>query len=217
MSEWIHVRTVDKVPQVRENLNSAFEEHNTDPNLSAGFGSSEPSMFLSVVRPAEPSVNDIIEQANKVTTQDTTGKNVEGEYVDPNWVVNWAVTPQDLEVSKQLKIADMQQALDAHYASGYPVGGGLVFPLTEDFYRHMQARYSFLLEFDDNGVPLNTTVAFTDVNGEEVLANKAQLRTHLLAYVKDYYLGPEKESVNKKAAINNAADVAAVDAVTWTF
>lgn len=218
MIKWIHVVTASKVPTVRGGQASPYElyEDGFDPNVDTPFGPDKETMFLPVISPAAPVVNDVIEQVVQVKTTGDGGQQYHGEYIDPEWVQSWIVIPQELEMSRELKKLMLDVARDAFVATGYTVGP-FSFPLTEHFFRLLADRLKWLEEaVSALEVPSNTKLTFSDLADKEVSVGLDSLRTHFIAFGKEY-LGMYETMVDAMDSIESASDVGMVNNVTWDF
>lgn len=217
-NKWIHVVTASKLPIPRSGQASVFENYDDgfDPNVGTPFGPDKESMFLPVVSPTAPSVNDILEQSAKVQTTGADGHEYHGEFIDPEWVQSWQTLPQDIETSRELKTALLESDRDVFVADGYSVGP-FSFPLTEHFFRLLADRLKWLEEaIAALEVPSNTNLTFSDLADKEVSVGVDTLRSHFISFGKDY-LGMYEKDVTARDAIKAAADVNMVNAVTWSF
>lgn len=215
--EWIHVITATKVPQVRTG-GSVFEFYDTgfDPNVDTPFGPDKETMFLPVTR-LEPSViNPVLEQAVLIETEGDGGQMWPGHHVDPDWVVEYNVVPQDLDESKRLKVELLTSDRDSAISDGYTVGP-FQFPFTEHFFRLLADRLRWLEDaIAALQVPSNTQLTFSDLSYKEVSVGYDSLKNHFVLFGKQY-LGIYEKEVDARNRITAASTIEAVDLVAWNF
>lgn len=218
MIKWIHVVTDSKLPTVRGGQSSVYElyEEGFNPNVDTPFGPDKETMFLPVISPAAPIVNEVIEQVVHVMTTGEGGQQYHGEYLDPEWVQSWSVVPQELEMSRELKKLMLDVDRDAFVATGYAVGP-FAFPLTEHFFRLLADRLKWLEEaVSALEVPSNTQLTFSDLADKEVSVGLDTLRAHFIGFGKEY-LGMYETVVAAADEIKEATTPAQVNVVTWNF
>lgn len=218
MVKWIHVVTATHLPTPRGGSSSPYEsyEDGFDPNVGTPFGSDKESMFLEVQSPAQPTVNPILEQVSQVRTVGADGNSYHGEYLDPYWVQSWEISTQLIELSKELKIEQLEADRDLFVAVGYSVGS-FSFPLTEHFFRLLADRLKWLEEaVSALEVPPNTKLTFSDLVDKEVSVGLDTLRTHFITFGKEY-LGMYEKEVAARNSIQIATTPALVAAITWSF
>lgn len=209
-AEYIHVDTTTKAPIVRVGT-SPFERHDTDPNLSAGFGADRPSMFLLVIRHDRPVLNDVIQQA----ARKMTGK-WQGAYASPDWVVNWEVIAQNLGFSKLLKARLLEGARDAALDVGY-IEGAYNLPFSDTLLNFLQSRHYWMdMAISDGALSAGAQTTFEDRSRQEVSLTLTQLKSLYINYGLQMSTITEN-FVNRRNAIESAGAVSAVDAITWSF
>ena len=218
MAKYIHVTSDTKTPENRGTSGTPFENHATNPNDGVTFGPTERTMFLPVEEPAQPTVNEVLQKVEATYTPDVDGKNVRGVYVgaDEVWRFTWDVTDQELATARQIKQQQMDEEKAADIAAGYVVGS-FVFPLEEEFFRTLGVRLDWLEKaIADGDIPAGSHLTFSDRQGKEVSVTASQLRTNYKAFGQSYMTVMEKE-VRTKNAIETAATLAEVNAVTWSL
>lgn len=215
MAKFIHVVSATKTPENRGSNTTPFEDFPSNPN-GGSFGPSERTMFLAVDEPAEPVVNPILEQVTQTYTPDINGVNVRGVYVSGEdlWRFTWNVIAQNIEVARELKDFELQQAENAAVAVGYTVGQ-FVFPFTEEFFRLLADRHYWLdIAINDGEVPANTQITFSDRVGKEVSVGLTQLRNNFRQFGKEY-LVIQETSVASRDRLEAANTLVQIDAVVW--
>lgn len=218
MPKFIHVISATKIPENRGSNTTPFEDFPSNPNDDVTFGPSQRTMFLSVDEPAAPVVNPILEQVNDTFTPDVNGVDVRGVYVggEDLWRFTWDVVPQDLEVAREIKQLELDQAENAAVAVGYTVGQ-FVFAFTENFFILLADRHYWLdIAITDGEVPANTEITFSDRTGKEVSVGLATLRSHFRQFGREY-LTIQETSVASRDRLEAATTLAEIDAVTWSL
>lgn len=220
MAEWIHVTSGTHIPTLLGSSTTPFKTYpdGLDPNDNTPFGEDKETMYLPVVRPAEPTIpNPVLEKAVQQKTAGTNGIMYPGAYSAPNWVVGYDLVSQDLDTSKAIKQHMLDQDRDVRVRQGFALQNGevVMLPLDEVFLSKLQGSLSWL-ENSVAQLKVESTypLTFSGVDDVQVTLGLVSLRTVVADFGLAYY-GMNGEYVSARASIAAANDVIAVDAVSW--
>lgn len=222
MQEFIHVTSGTHIPTLLGSSTTPFKFYpdGLDPNDGTPFGEEHDTMYLPVVRPAAPTVeNPVLEKAVQQQTAGTDGVLYPGAYYAPNWVVGYDLVPQALDEAKRIKAHMLDQARDVRVNAGFALQNGetIMLPLDETFLSKLQGSLSWLENAVSQLIVDSTyDITFSGVNDVKVPLGLVSLRTVVASFGLAYY-GMNAEYVAARAAISTAEDIAAVDAVAWEF
>lgn len=221
MSEWIHVVSATKIPTLLGSASTPFKFYpdGFDPNSTGSFGEDQATMYLPVHRPAQPSLNPVLEKAVLQETAGTNGDLYPGKYVAPSWAVGYDIVEQDIETSRRYKTAQLNAARDAKQQAGFTLQNGesILLPLVPSFRDELQSA----LAFADQGVaqlkiPSTYTFTFAGIDNVSVTMGIDTLRGAVVDFCAEYY-AMNGVYVAALDSITSAQTPVDVDAVTWTF
>lgn len=222
MSEWIIVRMDDHRPHLIGSNQSPFRTYadGSDPNASGEAWDGPVRLtYLPVVNQEYPQeVNEVLQ---KVVATQTTGDNgivYPGAYSDDQWVMGWELLPQDIDVSRQRKLAQLNADRDARVAQGYELDAGTFpVPLTEDMGKTLAYEADqYEKAVAAGAVSALSKIQFFGANGDAIEIGVESLREHSTAF---YLLRKQLNAdfMNANRAIESAETPELVDAVSWQF
>jgi len=238
--EWIHVNTTvvsTGEPEPRGRRSNPFETFpdGTDPNGGGAFGPTKDSMFLPVTRETPPAYDPVTQSLVESSAQEFGGARFwPGEFdaaypTDPyqhgDWVVRYTIVGAALQDAKDAKLAVLKTDYIAALNTGVAQGGfrfkqGDLENSYEDLVERVEFLTTVVLRYvageANSWTPPGKTLFYSDSDGLAADSNTNAMQTRFASWGNDY--NDKKEIYrNAETAINAAADVAAVDAVTWTF
>lgn len=243
MAEWIFLRDDAgvKKPDLQGTRARPFRQFDDgyEPNHPQKFGPEYDVMYLPVTREPLPvpdvDYNPVTQTVIESSTIQYDGSRFWEGALDPayptnpytirgfngNWVVSYTYGSADLAAARTAKLAALNTDYNNAITTGTTVGGGS-FRMShslEEQWRYMWegfGRYVHELAPNESWTPPSTSIVFTDSDGLDMRSNTNTLYNRLAAYFK-HFNDVQEVYLDAEANINAAADVAAVDAVTWTF